>query len=58
MKKKKDIIIIPDFSFEEAMQHLANVKASDVDETMQDEEIDEPEDLPIQDEDCEPPQEC
>ena len=54
-KKKDDIIIVPDFSFEEAMQHLANVKASDVDEAMKADNQDEE---TANDEDCEPPQEC
>lgn len=56
-KKKKDIIQIDsDFSFEEAMRHLANVKKEDVDETARNES----EDAPIEEsnEDCEPPQQC
>ncbi len=55
-KKKADIIKLDkDFSFEELVQHIANVKSTDVDEVM---ESQESEDLPVKDQDCEPPQEC
>ena len=56
-KKKKDIIQInPDFSFEDAMRHLANVKVEDVDEAMRNES----EDAPIEEDTdySEPPEEC
>ncbi len=58
MKKKKVEIIKldKDFSFEELVQHIANVKATDVDEVMMTNE--ESEDLPIQDEESEPKEEC
>lgn len=55
-KKKKDIIVIPDFSFEEAMRHLSNVRAEDVDEAMEADEYSE--DAPIDEESCEPPEQC
>ena len=55
-KKKKDIIQLDsDFSFEELVSHVANVKASDVDEAM---EADNQGEETMQEEDCEPPQEC
>ena len=57
-KKKKDNIIKldNDFSFEELVQHIANVKAEDVDETMRQEN----EDASIEEDTdySEPPEEC
>lgn len=58
-KPKKQIIKIePDLSFEEAMRHLANVKAEDVDETMRADE--ESEDAHIEEDTdySEPPEAC
>lgn len=44
MKKNKQIIKLDeDISFKEAMRHLANTKAEDLDEVMQESEETEPE---------------